>query len=384
MEVIHTLDTIGLRSPFLSEKQAQKIEQACTRRQGVRMASGELLYSITTESLKGSWDSRISIKIERERWRKDFSQWEPGKRTPVCKMPCEPCIYVEASVHKALLGHNVCGGPVSFAISAAFLVDKLQDLLDCELPCVDTWEVRRIDVAEVYELPSYEAVEEFFRGVQLAEFPRRKVRKYDLTGFYVGGYSTAVKLYHKGPEFRHHDYKRLKQFMSLSELDDLQVKANRILRAEVEIKARKLEYDFGHPPLVKEISDAYLEKVHDSEMWKLLREGADEMKQVRTAYAVKNRLLDVYGSRLSSPLYGVWVEFSTLGEDVVKASMKRATFYKYRKLLVDAGVSWHATDVMLKNFSLVPEGFSPVRSDSRRLVVEAPQVVEKLARYRVG
>ena len=57
----------------------------------------------------------------------------------------------------------------------------------------------------------------------------------------------------------------------------LQRLADNRLRAEVQINAEKLAYDFGHFPLVSEITDDYLKKVHDDEVFKLLREGKTEM-----------------------------------------------------------------------------------------------------------
>ena len=62
------LDTVRLRSGSLSEELAGRIEQSCHRRQGVEIATGEVLYSFTTGSLSGSWDDRVSVRVLRDEW----------------------------------------------------------------------------------------------------------------------------------------------------------------------------------------------------------------------------------------------------------------------------------------------------------------------------
>jgi len=367
------LDTIGLRSPVLSEKDAKIIERECVSRQGIELKTGELVYSITTGSLQGSFDSRISIKVEREQWKADGGDMR--------KVPCPPQLYVEASVHKAMIGHNVFGGPSDFSNACHWLINLVSELIEVELPFTNFWEVRRVDVAEVYQLDSFEAVQEYMRGLAAAEYPRRQVAKYGFETVYAPGRSTTLKFYHKGPEYRKHDFKRVKGQLGDDLAGSLQLKANCILRVEVEIKVPKLEYDFGHVPKVIEMTDDYLNSVHDVDVRRMIREGADSMKQVREALTVKGRLVDVYGDRLGTSLLGTWYQLATLGEKSCKDGMSRPSFYRHRKLLTEAGCSWKSTDVVLKNFSLVPSDFSPIRSDARRLVEELPEVTEKLSHW---
>ncbi len=393
------LDTLGLRSPFVTEDIAQAIEKQCVLRQGVDLNSGDVIYSITTGSLEGSHDSRISIKVEREKWevpkvKTALAEWavpgsEKGKvRTrsknsaPPVRTPCEPFIYIEASVHKALAGHNVCGGPEGFRECAHWLIELVGDLLGVRLPDPDIWEVRRIDNADVFQMPSYEACEEYFRGLNAADYPRRSVTRYGNSGIYAQGSTTTLKFYHKGPEFQKHDRKRLVKMLSTEKLFELQELAHRTIRVEVEIKARKLESDFGHSPLVREVTDEYIHRVHDTEVQRFLKEGAKEMELVRDAQAVQRRLREVYDDRLAGLLFGTWYQMTTLGEDYVKKTYKRPTFYRQRKQLVDAAVSWHGTDVVLRKYSAIPEGFTPTRQDPRRNVAELIPVALKLAPIR--
>jgi len=369
-------DTIGIRSPFLPEFIALEIERQCTLRQGIEIETGGILYQLTTGQLEGSFDSRISVRVEREEWTKD----DDSNSAVPFRVVSEPYIYIEGSVHKALMGHNVFGGPTDFRKSCKFLIGLVSKLINMLLPSVDRWFVKRVDVSEIYNLGSFDACQEWFRGFVLSEFPRRQVTRYGTTGIYAPGSTTCVKFYHKGPEFGKHDRKRLKRYWDAQKVDELQSFANGIIRCEIEIKSKKLVYDFGTLPLVKNVTDEYLNAVHDREAVKLLREGTGDMNLVRRSEAVQERLFDSYSPRLAGLLLSTWSRLTIFGEKEVKKTMPERTWYRQKKQLESVGVSWKATDIMLKNITLVPQDFSPVRSDSRRLEVESPEVIAQLLR----
>lgn len=371
------LDTIKLRSPVLTVDQAVQIEQSCVRRSAVQIATGLVEYSLTTGLLEGTFDHRVSVRIDREEY--PVIEEETGV---LLGMAQHPRLLIEGSVHKALLGHNVFGGPLEPVPTCCWFVDLIARLVGCPLADGLLWEVLRLDVAEVYELPSSEAVHEFTRAFALATFPRRKAHRYDGSILFPGA-TTGVKAYHKGPEFKVHDFKRLQQAVSLNHAYSLQDRADKLLRWEVEIKARKLRADYGHQPLVSELSREYVELLHDREVFKLLKEGAEEMETVRKHREVRDRLHDVYGSTLANMLFGTWLQFAALGEKVALEKMSRPTFYRHRKQLIEAGVTWNSADVHVdERPSLIPAGFSPVRSDPRRLTEEAPEVVKQLEPFR--
>jgi len=103
---------------------------------------------------------------------------------------------------------------------------------------------------------------------------------------------------------------------------------------------------------------------------------------VRTHLEVSRRLEQTYTPELANRLFGTWLQLAALGERVVKDKMSRPTFFRQRKQLVDAGCSWNAADVrVVASSSAIPLGFSPVRSDPRRLVEEADLVKYKLQTY---
>lgn len=380
------LDTLKLRSPFLSDDAASEIEGCLVLRQAIRCSTGELLYELTSDTLKGSWDSRISVRVQREEW--VVPELVPSQRIkkapkpqPILR-PCPPYLEVEASVHKVMLGHNVYGGPCDVLSAATWFIVFLSESLGVGLPCASKWLVRRVDWAEIYKLP-YKAIEQYVHGLNNAAFPRRNVTRYGAQSLSAPGSTSTVKVYHKGPEFQAHDRKRLKPLITPSELALLQETADELLRVEVSIKARKLDEDFEHPPTVAEVTQDYIMKVYDREVFRLLREGAAAVQTVRKHRAVRNRLFETYDARLAGYLFGTWLQLAARGEQFTRENMNRATFYRHRKLLREAGVAWNGGDVqIIETSSILPADFSPIRTDPRRVVGEDTKVIALLAPYR--
>jgi II/X family phage/plasmid replication protein len=146
----------------------------------------------------------------------------------------------------------------------------------------------------------------------------------------------------------------------------LQRLANNRLRVEVEIHADKLDADFGHKPLVQEVTDEYLMALHDREVKRLLREGKEAMQTVRHSKAVLQRLTDIYGAQTASRLHGFWYQLATHGEAECRKQYARTVFYRNRKLLTDAAVSWNGTDVkLIQSQGALPADFVPLRTHPR-------------------
>ena len=370
------IDTVKLKSPSLGEKMVQTIERQCNRWQQVAGSSGEILYEITKGELLGSWDSKISIRPMRD----DYILNKNGRPE---LHACEPYIILECSAAKILNGHNIYGNPVDFQATCQALVDKIAGLLGVTLPKAARWIVRRVDWAENYALP-FVAIQEFFEGINTINFPRRKAHKYGDQAVFFPGSTTTVKIYHKGPEFAKHDSKRMKWFFKLwrsqqfpdngtkntqwvrKKVMALQRLANNRMRAEVEIKADKLDADFGHKPRVEEVTDKYLTELHDKEIKRLLREGKQGMDTVRLSKAVSERLNKLYGETSGNRLHGFWCQLTTHGELECRKKYPRTVFYRNRKLLTDAGVSWNCTDVkFIRSQGALPVDFVPLRTHSR-------------------
>lgn len=376
-------DTIGIKSPYISEKIARIIENECIKRSGLDLRTGEILYEITTQQLLGSYDSKVHIKIDRMEYEtvkldKIHSLASGNKNIPVLKR-CEPYIYVECSIHKLLLGHNCFGGPDNFNLCCKYIVTFLEKEFSISLPDYSEWKVKRVDVANCFDLGNPISVQEYFRGLNNANYPRRQVNKFGLSGLYASGSTTTLKFYHKGIEFRKHDLNRLKKFMDYCDIIKIEEKAMNILRVECEVKIRKLKNDFKKDDiLVGEISDNYLNCIYDIEVNRLLKEGNNKMKCVRDVRDVKNRLLVMYGNKLGNTILNTWFQLTTLGENIVKASMSKTTYYNHIKYLKNANVSWLNTDVIVMEKQYVPNDFFPLRKDERNLLEVDKLVQEKL------
>jgi II/X family phage/plasmid replication protein len=371
------LDTLKLRSPKLSAAVADVIERQLVLRMAVDQVTDNVLYEILSGTLLGSWDAHISVQVLREEWK--------AHGRSVIKVPCAPYLVVESSVHKAMLGHNLHGGPCDVQAAAAWFVSHIAGRLGVELPSASLWHVRRVDWAEVFDL-GYAETQLYIHGLSGARFPRRdtgKIGRFGNNSLHVPGDTTTVKVYHKGPEFAAHDGKRLKLILPGAELESLSKWADRLLRVEVSVRAPKLDGDFGHAPTVGEVSTEYLTKVHDQEVARLLKEGNSDMQTVRKNRDVRDRLFEVYKARLAGVLFGTWLQLAALGEEATRGNMKRPTYYRQLKQLQEAGIAWHGGDVrVIEVASILPADFSPVRRDPRRLSGEDPKVIELLAPFR--
>lgn len=374
------LDTVRLKSPYMDRTIVDRIKAQGESYCRICNDTGERVWEVTRTNLRGSYDARIMVKPMYE----DCSKSRSGK--PEWHVS-PPYLIVECSVAKAFNGQNVYGVVENMQEACERLRTLLQQLLGAPLPPTANWTVQRVDWAENFQLP-YQAVQEFFEGIYHVAFPRRKMQKYSNESIFVPGSTTTIKLYHKGPEFQKNDRKRLyvvlrslyqqnrpkdvaaewasnKASRSLTALQRL---ANNRLRAEVELHAEKLDYDFGHKPKVREITTEYLQAVFDKEIQRLLREGNGSVQIVRNSLAVRDRLEAHYSQELAGLLHGFWLGLSTHGEDDMKKRLTRPTFYRRRKQLVDVGVSWLATDMQLieRQGQMLPADFSPVRANPRR------------------
>ena len=383
------LDTVRIKSPYMAMNIVDKVKAKGINYCQVLNETGETQWEVTRTSLRGSFDSRIMVKPMYT----DFRQAKNGR---VEEHPSPPYVIVECSVPKAMHGQNVYGVIEDMQTACENVRTLLQQLIGIELPHTGNWTVQRVDWAESFQLP-YQAVQEFFEGIYHVAFPRRKMQKYGNESIFVPGTTTTIKIYHKGPEFQKNDRKRLAwvlrnffhenrprnaapewaQSQAYRKVAAIQRLANNRLRAEVEVHAEKLDYDFGHKPKVREVTTEYLQAVFDKEMARLLREGREGVNVVRSSLAVRDRLEARFSPELAGLLHGFWLGLSTHGEDDMKKRSTRATFYRRRKQLVDAGVSWLATDMQLieRQGQMLPADFSPVRANARRctsLVRERP------------
>lgn len=411
-------DTVLLESPPITEEEAARIECQLKTRQAFDNATGELEYNFVSGSLRGSWDEKVAVNVKRERWVTKVQDWRVSpcnvkKRKVLTHLEdCAPYVTIEGSVHKALMGHNVYGGPVCPVAGSRWFITDVGRRLGVELPDMDSWLYARCDWAEVFDLGSLAACSEFMHGMTNATYPRRQPRIWPGESFMFAGQMTTTKGYCKGMEFAAHDGKRLKKVFTQQEevivkesplnhlrclevvkpaimydVAALQETANRYLRFEVEVRSRKLNEEFGGKPTIVKVTREWLEALHDREMGRVLREGKSGMETVRKHHEVLGRLHHVYGHINGRPemLFGIWMQLAALGEREVKKHIGERTFRRYREQLRDANITWLAADVYIgEGLTAIPRGFAPVRRDPRRLLHEAPEVQAALQPFRLA
>jgi II/X family phage/plasmid replication protein len=305
---------------------------------------------------------------------------QDGKRGNTFLEDCRPYLEVEGSVHKAMVGHNVYGGPMDPSRAIQWLVSDLDRRLGAPVPYGYEWTVQRLDWANVFDLTSSTAVGDFLWAMGQATYPRRWPQVYPRTGVFFAGDTSALKFYAKGVEFRLHDMLRIRRSITGGAIVAKQIalEADTRLRIEVSIKANTLQKAYGKSPLVSEITKEWCADYWERQVQKVLREGKTDMEIVRTALNVRLRLGALYGNRGGSTLYSTWVTFSTLGEDAAKDQMSASTYYRHRAQLVEAGCSWRLTDVQLVDKAPSFGNFVPTLMSPYRDVRVHPRVEECL------
>lgn len=398
------IDTVRLQSVYITEELANSIERVSMQRLGIDLKTDTMMYCITTSELLGSYDNRISVQIKRDKY--ESSKNTIHGKVHTSKVVCDPYIIIEASLHKMFLGHNIKGGTSNFIDSCNYLIYVVEKMLNIDLPIADDWLVLRIDYAYVFNLKCIEAVQEFFFLMKNSSYPRRGTPTFhQLHGLSLPASTTMVKAYNKGVEFTKHDFKKLKfnGIFTEKQLFEMVTEANGILRFEIGIKSKKLKYDFdkgvehddgtiiyryGHEPQVKHISEKYLKKTYETEVFRLMKEGREESKKTKTGLEVK-RILDFeYGSRLANVLFSAWLSISQYGIDFYKENTSKSRYHENLKKLREVGISINLTDqkdfteITGERKSMIPDDFQPIEKDPRRISYEAEEIKELIAKMK--
>lgn len=375
------LDTIKVKSPELPPEILEAVAVQLKTRMRVDNATGKVETEFTSGMLEGSYDHRTRVEVCREQLRKIPGALTRSGRPEFAMEPCSHLI-IEGSAHKAMQGWNISGGPEDPRAAVRWYIASIAESLGVPLPDGDLWTYMRIDWAECFDLGNFEACQEFLGVLGLAKFPRRQISTYGGETVSFNGTTTGWKIYHKGPEFHVHDFKRLRSVLPADQLTFLQGFANGILRVETSLKLKKLLQDFNGNASVKAVTVDYIVGVYEQETLRVIRESEQDMDTVRRNRDVRCRLFEKYGDRLGGVLYGTWLSLCACGEQEVRRTLTRPTFYRQRKQLQDAGVSWFGSDVQVVA-TAIPEGFSLRLSDPRRLVGESDAVKRALMPYRV-
>jgi II/X family phage/plasmid replication protein len=329
-------DTIRLRSPYIDDVLADYITNFCVLRQGVDISTGEMLYKIVTSELEGSYDNRIMLQV------RDYDFDSMGQ-----KINSKKYLVIECSVAKMRNGHNVYSDFYSIKDDIFFMINTIEKILNVKLPCWYLWQVLRVDVSQNYVLDSIYDVHDYIMKYNLISYPRRRVHKYSNTAIYFAGSTTTFKIYSKFDEYKKHDRKRIHNMLQYNKdkIFSFEEFTKKVLRFEVEIKKRKLEYDFLKSVCVYMLSDDYLISVFNNEVDKVLKLVKSDYELVNDFVNVRDRLEQLYSSQKSKILFAFWNELVIMGYDEVKSRYAKKTFYRHLKDLRESGISFNNSDI---------------------------------------
>lgn len=216
--------------------------------------SGSVRSELIRGTLTGSWDSRISVQI------RDY-EYQTHYQTCIKNVGClrmvdqtntvarpvrvmtDEYLIVEFSLPKWAEGVNFINSTLGIDHTRLLRFrDWLCFYLDIDLPDLDEWKPRRVDVAFCFQLGNYSNILRYVQAFRNLDFPRRKKPQFYQDSFFCVGSTTTLKGYAKESEFKAHDYKRLygatRDKMLCSAIHDL---TKGLFRFEVEFKHRKLE-----------------------------------------------------------------------------------------------------------------------------------------------
>ena len=360
------LDTIVMTTEALTEEHYQIIQPQLQARSGVEPATGEVKYlRYVSSPAVPSTGAMLRLTVDTAKWVK-----MPGERHPY-KVQSKS-FRVEGSIQKAMHGHNVFGGPVNPQEAIWWLVNQVACLLECEMPTLEHWFVKRIDVAECFDLCSLENVRGWIRAKSLVVYPRRDVHFWGDMGLAVNGTTTDLRAYAKGPQFhKEGGYRALLNCSSPEVAFEVSRRAESILRCEVEIKSPKLE-KMEHKGRADMITREWLhEEIYDGEWRKFLRPVDSDSRMVHTAVEVANRLQTTHPDSWFS-LYMVWLALAVRGEQWYKTQVAASTWRGQRAKLEAAAVSWESTNILTIDAPTSLQHFAPLLGAIERITEILP------------
>jgi len=369
------LDTVMLTTEYLTEAQYQHIQDQLQARSGVEPTTGEVKYLRYVASLAvPTTGSIVRLTVDTARWVK-----MPGEKSPY--KVAGKTFRVEASIHKAMHGHNVYGGPVEPQEALWWLVCQVSSMLEIELPELEHWFVRRLDVAECFDLGSLSNVRGWIRAKSLVVYPRREVHFWGDMGFSVRGTTTDLRAYAKGPQFhKEGGYQALLKCRTVDIAFEVSRMADKILRCEVEIKAVTLD-KMEHKGRASTITREWLhEEIYDHAWRQFLRPIDTTSRTVHTAVEVEARLRHQYDNvGLVFRLYLVWMALAVRGEAWYRTQVAGSTWREQRRQLEKAAISWESTNVLTLDAPSSLQHFAPLLGAVERLTEVLPLLVPDAA-----
>lgn len=317
------IDTVKVFS-FISKPIYEKIKFASNIKTMFNNAQGTIYYEIINDSLKGSFDSSLSVRVD----------------SAARYMMKGFVIEIEGSYHKIVKGHNAYDGYYNLSSITLNLKKLVENAYDVNLPSLKHWFLQRVDITRVFDLKENINVQKYINNFRTLTYPRRNLKFYEDESVYVSGQTSTLKIYNKLREFLKNDRKKVQKFSNFN-IQAFCKKIDGYVRFECEIKKKKLKSIYRNNFIrVRNIIYEDLKKVWCDEFMKILKFDVSEVKKVKNKESVLKRLNSIYDNRKANDLYNFYLAIKVDGEKSIKSNMTKTTFYRKRKELKNAGVDF--------------------------------------------
>lgn len=306
------IDTIKMYSS-INKEIYDKIKSKSIVKSSVNNNTKEQLYEITNDHLEGSYDSKLSVKVDSSaKYRLTNTEY---------------CIEIEGSYHKIVYGYNSHNGYYDLKFIVENLIQMVELAYNIKLPDIGFWYLQRVDIAICYDLENQENVKSYINSLSRCQYPRRNAKFYYDESLYLTGTTTTLKIYNKMLEFKKHDIKKFssRNFDIFTYLRQIQG----FIRFECEIKKKMLKniYNENHISIEK-IKYEDLKKVWSEEFMKVLQFIKNDLEIVRGREKVYNRLHEIYKPYRANQLFYFYCSIQLNGLIDIKKHTSSSTYYR--------------------------------------------------------
>ena len=303
------IDTVKIYSAISSDV-AKKIESFSLVKSCYDNYNNVYNYKITNDSLKGSYDNSLSVRI---------------CAGSLFKLSSSYCIIVEGSLHKLTRCQNAYNGYYDFEYVCQTLIDIVSKYYDVDLSN-NSWYVQRVDIALCFDLHSNSNVCKYINNMSLSSYNRRKSKFYTDECLYFSGTTTTLKIYNKLLEFRKHDVKNYMKFFNVFEFEN---KIKGFIRFECEIKIKKLKILYNkNRVLVTDVSYNDLLSIWRSEFMVVYKFCDNNLKKVEKREDVHKLLFSTFKASKALRLYNFYCGILLNGYYDTKIYTPRNIFYR--------------------------------------------------------
>lgn len=325
------IDTIRLEIHELPKQDVAKVREKLESHLVVDNKSGLVQSEITRGSLKGSWDSRISVQIRDYEYKtlETVNMKRVGRfkiidavnssKKPV-RVSAPEFLVVEFSLPKWFEGVNFINSSLDEDLRRLTLFKEWFDLqIGIQTPIISSWILKRLDIAYCFDLYSYNNILRYVESFRNLDYTRRKKPQFYQDSLFCAGSTTTLKAYSKEMEFKKHDYKRLYIHTMSKEFVDLVHDLTKgLFRFEVEFKKRKIE-SFGVLN-VGQIANIDWEAEMQKELYKLIKGGKSGRVFKYSEVLEELYAVDIKGSDISrESCAAIWASIVMKGDKYAKS-----------------------------------------------------------------